>query len=211
MLKIQTFPLPPVQTNAYLLVDTESRHAFLIDAPEAVWDEVKPILDSEGLTLDGCLLTHAHFDHVLGAAELEEASIELSLHEDERQMLERLADQLRLFGIPTTASEITVNHWLKTPCKLEILGRSVEIRQVPGHSPGNLCIYFADEALAFVGDAVFAGSVGRTDLPGGDFNTLAQAIRSEIYTLPDATVLYPGHGPTTTVAREKQGNPYVRA
>lgn len=211
MFKILTFPLPPVQTNAYLLVDTETRHAYLIDAPEGVWAKVMPLLARDGLNLDGCLLTHAHFDHILGAPDLQKASISLSLHEDERQMLARLADQLRLFGIPTTASEVTIDHWLATPCTQHILGRAVEIRQVPGHSPGNLCVYFPGESLAFVGDAIFAGSVGRTDLPGGDFNTLAAAIRAEIYTLPDATTLYPGHGPTTTVAREKRGNPYVSA
>jgi len=93
---------------------------------------------------------------------------------------------------------------------LELLGVSMEIRHVPGHCPGNILVYVASESSAIVGDVIFAGSVGRYDLPGGDFGILENSIKTQVYTLPDETVLYPGHGPKTTVAREKVSNPYVR-
>ena len=93
----------------------------------------------------------------------------------------------------------------------ELLGDTVEVRHVPGHCPGNVLFLFRNSGAAFVGDAIFAGSVGRTDFPGGGFEMLEHSIRTQIYTLPDATVLYPGHGPETTVAAEKANNPYVRS
>jgi glyoxylase-like metal-dependent hydrolase (beta-lactamase superfamily II) len=106
---------------------------------------------------------------------------------------------------------IRVDHWLTPGECWEALGAPVECRHVPGHCPGNVLFYFSSLGAAFVGDALFAGSVGRTDLPGGSAATLAESIRSQIYTLPDATVVYPGHGPSTRVADEKATNPFVRA
>ena len=103
-----------------------------------------------------------------------------------------------------------INNDLVHGQRLKILGQSTEIRHVPGHCPGNVLFFFPDQKTAIVGDAIFAGSIGRTDLPGGDFHTLEKAIREEIYTLPDDTILLPGHGPMTTVAQEKSSNPYVR-
>jgi glyoxylase-like metal-dependent hydrolase (beta-lactamase superfamily II) len=91
------------------------------------------------------------------------------------------------------------------------LGREVEVRHVPGHCPGNVLFYFGDAKVAFVGDALFQGSVGRTDIPGGDFDVLKQSIREQIYTLPDATTVFPGHGPKTSVGIEKEDNPFVQA
>ncbi len=210
MLKIQTFPLPPVETNAFLVADTESRRAVLIDAPLGAWSKIGPLLEREGLTLEACLLTHAHFDHVLDGEVLNEAGIPLSLHEDGRELLSVLPQQLSMFGVPGEAKVPQIDSWLTTPAELTLLGRPVEIRHVPGHSPDNVVIYFPGEELAFVGDAIFAGSIGRTDLPGGSFELLEKSIRDQIYTLPDTTTLYPGHGPATTVAREKKSNPYVR-
>lgn len=211
MLKIQSFALPPVQTNAFLVVDTETRKALLIDAPQGVWDKVGPIVEREGLTLEACVLTHAHFDHVLGANTLNAEVIPLYLHEADREMLEKLPAQLQLFGIPTEAADITIDHWLSAPMKVTLIGREWEVRHVPGHCPGNIALYCEAEELCFVGDAIFAGSIGRTDLPGGSFEVLAKSIREQLYTMPESTTLYPGHGPTTTVAREMKGNPYVPA
>lgn len=104
---------------------------------------------------------------------------------------------------------IKVDRWVRQGERFEALGTTVEVRHVPGHCPGNVLFYFPALQAAFVGDALFAGSIGRTDLPGGDFDTLAQSIREQIYTLPDDTVVYPGHGPDTTVGAEKETNPYV--
>lgn len=211
MLKIQTFPLPPLETNAYLVTDTESSKAILVDAPQGAWSKVGPALERHGSTLEACVLTHAHFDHVLGAHELNRQGVPLYLHEDDRGMLEGLPGQLKYFGMPGEAADITIDHWLTIPASLHLLDRDLEIRHVPGHCPGSVLIYSAGDQFAFVGDAIFAGGVGRTDFPGCSFEQLENSIREQIYTLPDNTTLYPGHGPATTVGREKKSNPYVRA
>ena len=104
---------------------------------------------------------------------------------------------------------VKVDQWIEEGDRIEALGLDVEVRHVPGHCPGNVLFYFAAAGAAFVGDALFAGSVGRTDLPGGSMATLEEAIRSRIYTLPEATKVFPGHGPATTVAQEKRTNPHV--
>ncbi|MEL0118416.1 MAG: MBL fold metallo-hydrolase, partial [Opitutae bacterium] len=103
-----------------------------------------------------------------------------------------------------------IDHDLNHGQKLEILGQTCEVRHVPGHCPGNVLFYFKQQNFAITGDAIFAGSIGRTDLPGGDFPTLEKAIREQIYTLPASTRLLPGHGPQTSVAQEKGSNPFVR-
>ena len=105
---------------------------------------------------------------------------------------------------------VAVSSWIKGRDTLDLLGNQLEVRHVPGHCPCNILIYLASENAAFVGDAIFAGSIGRYDLPGGSFEVLEQSIKSQIYTLPDETTLYPGHGVSTTVAQEKRVNPYVR-
>lgn len=210
MLHISIFTLPPVATNAYLVWDDATRVAFLIDAPQGVWREVEPVLSEEGLTLECCVLTHAHFDHVLGAAEVKRQGVKVYLHEADREMLAMLPGQMVLFGMPGEVEVVEVDQWLKDGETLELAGHSAEVRLVPGHAPGNVALYLPEEGITFVGDALFAGSVGRTDLPGGSFETLAEAIRKRLYTLPEETVVYPGHGPATSVGEEKANNPFVR-
>jgi glyoxylase-like metal-dependent hydrolase (beta-lactamase superfamily II) len=104
---------------------------------------------------------------------------------------------------------VHVDRWVAQDERLAALGQEIEVRHVPGHCPGNVLFYFPKAGAAFVGDALFNRSIGRTDLPGGSFEQLEQSIRRQIYTLPDATVVYPGHGPATTVGAEKEENPYV--
>lgn len=209
MLQIRSFPLPPVQTNAFLLSDYSTNSAVLIDAPQGAWEAISPILKEENLKLEACVLTHAHFDHVLGASELNEQNIPLSLHQADKLMFDALPQQMAFFRMNVPFVQPKIDHWLEDGSTLQLLGRSAECRRVPGHAEGNIVIYLPDEQCAFVGDAIFAGSVGRTDLPGGSFEVLEKSIKEQIYTLPDETVLYPGHGPKTTVANEKANNPYV--
>jgi hydroxyacylglutathione hydrolase len=117
----------------------------------------------------------------------------------------------RFMGERMNLEPIHVDDWVEQGERFEALGTTVEVRHVPGHCPGNVLFYFAAAGLAFVGDALFNGSIGRTDLPGGDFEELERSIRSQIYSLPDNTVVHPGHGPQTTIAAEKEHNPYVSA
>jgi glyoxylase-like metal-dependent hydrolase (beta-lactamase superfamily II) len=105
---------------------------------------------------------------------------------------------------------VPIAHWLAGGDTLDLLGAKMEIRHVPGHCPGNVLVYLASQKAAIVGDVIFAGSVGRYDLPGGDFAVLEKSIKTQVYTLPDDTTIYPGHGPTTTVAQEKRSNSFVR-
>jgi glyoxylase-like metal-dependent hydrolase (beta-lactamase superfamily II) len=106
--------------------------------------------------------------------------------------------------------ELPIKHWVKDGDRLELLGTKMQIRHVPGHCPGNVLVYIASAEAAIVGDVIFAGSVGRYDLPGGDFSVLEKSIKTQVYSLPDETTIYPGHGPVTTVSQEKASNPYVK-
>ncbi|WP_309398270.1 MBL fold metallo-hydrolase [Cerasicoccus maritimus] len=209
-MQIDVFELPPIGTNAYLLSDASRGEAVLIDAPLSAWETIAPRLDGDGLTLKAVLLTHGHFDHVLGAAEFNRQGIPVYAHEDDRELLNYLPQQMAMFGMPGKVEVPQVDHWYDVTKPLELLGHSIEVRHTPGHCPGNVTFYFADEAAAFVGDVIFAGSYGRTDLPGGSTEVLRQTFLNEIYTLPDNTLLYPGHGPSTSVGVEKKSNPLVQ-
>jgi glyoxylase-like metal-dependent hydrolase (beta-lactamase superfamily II) len=209
-MKLHVIPAGPIQTNAYLLTAPERGEAVLIDAPGGVWTEVEAALRAEQCRLSGLWITHGHWDHTQGGAEVVRATGAAVLaHPDDRVMIESPAIMERFMGEQLNLEPIKVDRWLRAGERFEALGTTVEVRHVPGHCPGNVLFYFGAAKAAFVGDALFAGSVGRTDLPGGDFATLAQSIREQIYTLPDDTVVYPGHGPDTTVGAEKETNPYV--
>jgi hydroxyacylglutathione hydrolase len=205
---IHSLPAGPLPTNAYLL--TAAGEAVLIDAPEGILAEIEPILRSEDCRLKELWLTHGHWDHTQGAAEVVRATGARSLgHSADRTMYEH-PRIMSAFAGGLRLEPIKVDRWIGQGERLDALGTTAEVRHVPGHCPGSLLFYFPDASCAFVGDALFQGGIGRTDLPGGDARTLERSIREQIYTLPGATAVYPGHGPTTTVAAEKEENPFVR-
>lgn len=209
---LHVLPAGPIQTNAYLLTHPARGEAILIDAPGDVWAQVQPIITNEKVRLIELWLTHGHWDHTQGGAEIvRETQARVRAHPDDKTMIEN-PEMMRMFmGRSMTVEPIRVDAWLKHQETLNVLGLTAEVRHVPGHCPGNVLFHFAQAGAAFVGDALFAGSVGRTDLPGGDTAVLMDSIRNQIYTLPDDTQVYPGHGPATTVGREKASNPFVRA
>lgn len=213
-MKIHVLPAGPIETNAYLLTSSVKGEAVLIDAPEHVWADVEPILAAEGARLREIWLTHGHWDHVQGVGDVVAKSGATVLgHPDDRGMLENPDRVKAFFGGKLQLEVVRPDRWIQAGERLPVFGAEAEVRHVPGHCPGNVLFYFAPRSgpgHAFVGDALFAGSIGRTDLPGGDSELLLNSIRKQIYTLPPETVVYPGHGPSTTVAREKAGNPYVR-
>lgn len=208
---VHVLPSGPIQTNAYLLTEPKTGDAVLVDAPEGVWAKVEPILEKEGCRLSALWLTHGHWDHTQGAAEVaRKAGVPVSAHLADRPLIET-PEVMRPLLIPGLVVEpVKVDHWLADGDRVPALGEKVRVSAVPGHCAGSLSFYFPVTGAAFVGDAVFRGSVGRTDLPGGDFGQLERSIRSRIYTLPDETALYPGHGGPTTVGDEKRDNPHVR-
>jgi len=208
-MRVHVIPSGLIQTNAYLLTEPTRGDAVLIDAPGGIWAEVEPILARDGLKLRELWLTHGHWDHTQGGAEVvRRTGARVRAHADDRMLIET-PEVMNVFLRGLTLEPIQVDQWAGEGDTWELWGQPVEVRHVPGHCPGNILFYFAADNLAVVGDAIFAGSVGRTDLPGGSMAVLEKSIRDRIYTLPPNTVLYPGHGPDTTVESERATNPYV--
>jgi len=207
---LHVLPAGPIQTNAYLLTAPDRGEAILIDAPGEVWPAVERILTTEKCRLSALWITHGHWDHTQGGAEVVRRSgAKVSAHEADRVLIETPEVMERFMGDRMNLEPLHVDTWVTPGTRLEALGQTVEVRHVPGHCPGNILFYFGTEGAAFVGDALFKGSVGRSDLPGGDFDQLAAAIRTQIYTLPPETIIFPGHGSRTSVAHERAHNPYV--
>ncbi|HZZ18353.1 MAG TPA: MBL fold metallo-hydrolase [Opitutaceae bacterium] len=209
---VHVLPGGPIETNAYLLTEASTGEAILIDAPEGTWDRIEPILKRDGCRLTELWLTHGHWDHTQGAAEVVRKSrAPVVAHLGDKPLIET-PEVMRPLMIPGLEVEpVKVDRWLDDGAVMEALGRQVSVRHVPGHSEGSLMFYFPAASAAFSGDALFRANVGRTDLPGGDPDVLSSSIRTKIYTLPDKTKVFPGHGGATTVGDEKTGNPYVRA
>jgi len=209
-LEMIPFTLGPVQTNTYLLADTSSGDAVVIDP---AWDGevILQAAQKRGWRIAHLWYTHAHFDHIGGAAAIADALNPLplvALHPADH-ILWRAAGGGPLFGFnidPGPEPTIDFTHGMN----MHLGDTEFEVRHTPGHTPGHIILYCASLGMCFCGDLIFSGSVGRTDLPGSDTNTLAESIRSQIYTLPDETRLLPGHGPETTVGEEKVSNPFVR-
>lgn len=203
-------PAGPIQTNAYLLTEPTRGEAVLIDAPGSVWPEIETILAAEKCRLTELWLTHGHWDHMQGAAEVVRATgAKTRGHAADRAMFETPGLMERFMGARLGLEPVKIDAWIAQGDRLVALGTEVEVRHVPGHCPGNVLFYFAAAGAAFVGDALFNRGIGRTDLPGGNFEELEKSIRTQIYSLPGATTVYPGHGPATTVADEMAENPYV--
>jgi hydroxyacylglutathione hydrolase len=182
----------------------------LIDAPGEVWPEVAELLAREKCTLRELWLTHGHWDHMQGGAEVvRQTGAKVRAHRDDQVMIETPEIMRRFLLAGMELEPVKVDHWIGQGDVIEVLGLKAEVRHVPGHCPGNVLFYLPGVQAAFVGDALFNRSIGRTDLPGGSAEVLADSIRGQIYTLPAQTVVYPGHGPATTVGDEKKHNPYV--
>lgn len=207
-LEIRTFTSAGWGENAYLVRGTGQPHCVVID-PGGGATELLVAVEREELQLDAILLTHAHIDHIDGAAALVRATgVPIYLHPDARPWYEQATAQARFFGVEVDPPP-PPDRELKGGETLELGGTRLEVRDVPGHAPGHVVLYDPVVGVAFVGDVVFQGSIGRTDLPGGNHRQLLEAIRSQVLTLPDETELYPGHGPPTTVGRERVGNPFL--
>ncbi len=205
---IRTCPVGAFQMNCYLVADEETRDGVLIDPG----DESGRLLDlirTEGVTIRALLLTHGHVDHVMRAQEVKEAlGVPLHAHPGDLELIQAAPQQAMLFGLEPGPIPV-VDGELREGTDFRAGSLVFQVLHTPGHSPGGVVLLSGGNA--FVGDTIFAGSVGRTDLPGGDFRQLQRSIRNRIYSLPDDTILHPGHGPATTVGEEKRSNPFVRA
>ncbi len=194
------------QENCYILADPETGDAVIIDPGEDS-DLFLRRVETEGFTLRAVWLTHAHLDHILGVKDVVERSgAPLHMHPADRPLYDGIAEQGAWLGVQAPQPPAP-DHDLAHGDALQLGGLEFEVWHVPGHSPGSVA--FVGHGVAIVGDAIFAGSVGRVDLPGGDGGTLLASIRDQLMTLPDETIVYSGHGPETTIGAERRANPFV--
>jgi glyoxylase-like metal-dependent hydrolase (beta-lactamase superfamily II) len=205
--RIHSLPLGPIQTNCYLVADVPARAAVVID-PGAEAGRVLDVLKKNDWDLQYVLLTHAHFDHIGAVAEIAAATrAPLAIHPKEVPLLRAKGGAL-LFGLDIPAApEPDI---LLAPGQVLACGAlTFEVLLVPGHTPGHVAFYCRQAGAVFSGDVLFQDGIGRTDLPGGDYATLMRSIRDVLFHLPPETVVYSGHGPATTLAAERQGNPFL--
>jgi len=211
---LEVFPVGPIQANCVLLGDEDAGVLAVFDPGEEGQRIADRIADS-GLETKMILHTHGHLDHAGGTSELARllgTEVPVGLHRDELEMYSTLATQGRMFGLEAeNPPEPTL--WLEHGQRLELGGLTLDVRHTPGHSPGGVVFVVggAPDPLVIVGDVLFAGSIGRTDLFGGSFEVLERSIREQLYTLPDETRVITGHGPDTTIGHEKRTNPFVRS
>lgn len=210
-MEFRIYELPPIGTNAYLLLDTDRKEALLFDAPMNAWTEADKAMRELDCRLSALLLTHGHWDHIIDVAEIAKKGVPVYAHPDDLSLIENPSQMGSYFQPGLKILPGSVDHFIENGQKLSLLGQTIEVRHVPGHSDGSVLFYIKELELAISGDAIFAGGVGRTDLPNGSMDVLSQSIRDNIYSLPDSTVLFPGHGPRTTVGEEMKTNPFVRA
>lgn len=207
-LHVEAFAAGDFAENGYIIWQDDATFAVAVD-PGAAAGAMADYLSDHGLFCEAILLTHAHLDHIEGVAELVgRTGAAIYMHADDRILYEQVQQQAAMFGLET-AQQPPVDHGLEHGQQLRFGDIALEVRHVPGHSPGHVLFYSETGSFALVGDVVFAGSIGRTDLPGGDLSKLMRSIRTQVLTLPDATVLYPGHGSHTSVERERIGNPFL--
>lgn len=208
-MRVHIHPLGPIQTNCYILED-KKKNCLIFDPGgdgEALLSELRKL----SLKPAGILLTHAHFDHIGALETIRNAyDIPVYLHVAEKKWLvnPELNGSAKYPVVPDVICK-PADVLLHDEKHLEVGPFKMETRHVPGHSPGSVCYIFEDEGFAFVGDTLFQGSVGRTDLIGGDTETLLNAIHEQLLSLDDETLIYSGHGQPTTIGIEKEQNPYL--
>ncbi|TXG95102.1 MAG: MBL fold metallo-hydrolase [Rhodocyclaceae bacterium] len=208
-MKYAIVPVTPFQQNATVLWCPETMRAAVVD-PGGDLDRILDVVRREGLTLERVLVTHGHIDHAGGVADLAERSgvpIE-GPHLDDRFWIDGMPQQSRMFGFPDVRS-FTPDRWLTGGDTVQVGNQLLSVIHCPGHTPGHVCFYHEPSRLAIVGDVLFQGSIGRTDFPKGDYDTLIASIRERLLPLGDDVAFIPGHGPMSSFGEERRYNPYV--
>jgi glyoxylase-like metal-dependent hydrolase (beta-lactamase superfamily II) len=204
---VQTLTVGPIQTNCYVVVCEQTRRAAIVD-PGWSAPHILAEVEKHNAHVDVLLLTHAHFDHIGAVADVADATrAPVALHPLDLPLL-RADGGARLWNIPMRPApdpDISLEHGQA----IEVGTLRFETRFAPGHTPGHVVFYSEKEKAVLGGDVLFQGSIGRTDLPGGDFDTLIASIRAQLLTLPDDVTVYPGHGPLTTIGEERLTNPFL--
>ena len=207
-MKVGKFVLGPVATNCYIGINEETKECFIVD-PATCPPEFVSYIKNAGLTVKAVLLTHGHFDHIMGLdALLKEFPVPVYAHEAERDVLEseQLNSSASMLGQPYSFSGAD---YVTNRQELRIAGFEIRVIYTPGHTIGGCCYYIEKEKALFSGDTLFRGSVGRTDLPTGSMGQLVSSVRDRLFVLPDDTKVYPGHMEETTIGYEKKYNPFI--
>ena len=211
---IETRAVEPFHKNGYVVACNTTREAVMIDPGDEV-DMLLDIVERQALNVLRILLTHAHVDHVTGVTRAKRAlQAPLYLHRDDQFLYDAAPQQAAFFGLHCDALP-PIDHYYDVSESLSFGEYEVGIQHTPGHCPGGVCLAIGAKGAGkedlFVGDTLFAGSIGRTDLPGGDYRTLIRSITEVLFAFGDTARVYSGHGPATTIGRERETNPFLRA
>ena len=209
-LKIMIIPVTPFQQNCSLVIDEETNMAAVVD-PGGDLNRIQDAINQAGVKVERIILTHGHIDHAGGAAELSEklgVKVE-GPHIGDKVFLDNLPERGAAFGIHG-ARAVTPDRWLKDGDEVVVGGLKFSVHEAPGHSPGSVVLFNADNKFALMGDVLFQNSVGRTDLPGGSHETLLKSIKEKILPLGDDVTFLPGHGAASRIGIERLNNPFLR-
>lgn len=205
----ETLPVGPLQCNCSIIGDESTREAMVIDPGDEI-EEILAIIAKHHLQVKQIVVTHAHLDHVGGAKKLRSATgAPIMLNQNDQELLAMLDVQAAWLGMDDPGKvEIDQNAQDGDVVKTGLIAATV--MHTPGHTEGSICLYFPAEKKLIAGDTLFAGSIGRTDLPGGSMRKILRSIHEKVLTLPDETIVLPGHGPTTTIGEERDSNPFLK-
>jgi hydroxyacylglutathione hydrolase len=202
-------PVGPLQCNCSIIGDEQTREAMVIDPGDQI-EDILEILRQEKLTLKQIVITHAHIDHVGGAMKLKAATgASILMNQDDHALLKMLDMQATWVGMRPPGA-VQVDEAAGEGRVLRIGNISANVVHTPGHTEGSICLYFPEEKKLIAGDTLFAGSIGRTDLPGGSFDKIIRSLHTQVLALPDDTLVVPGHGPQTTIGDERETNPFLQ-
>lgn len=212
-MKFSKFVFNGFGINTIIAWDPTTREAAVIDPGNCDAEETAALdsfIENNRLTITHLINTHMHLDHVMGVKHvIEKYDVKCEANPNDSFLGERCTEQARLFGLPQKFTNITIGKELHQGDIIRIGEGELKVLEVPGHSPGSIALYDEADNVVIVGDALFKGSIGRTDLAGGNYSTLIRSIKDKLLSLPDETVVIPGHGPETTIGYEKQHNPFI--
>ena len=204
----EILPVGPLQCNCSVIADENTREAMVIDPGDHI-EDILAILNKNRLTVKQIVITHAHIDHVGGAMKLKKATgAPILLNQSDSALLKMLDVQAAWLGM-ATPGPVQIDQSLSNGDKVSAGSHTAEVLHTPGHTEGSICLYFAPEKKLIAGDTLFAGSIGRTDLPGGSYKKIIESLHGQVLQLPDETVVVPGHGELTTIGQERDSNPFL--
>ncbi|MCX7825145.1 MAG: MBL fold metallo-hydrolase [Verrucomicrobiae bacterium] len=209
-MKLFTFVEGPIENNTYLVADSAGGEAMVVDAPFGSAEVIARAARDHKLTVRSIVTTHGHWDHIADLAALKRLTGAALLCHPADEILLMDPDRMRAFGMPGTLEPVGADRNLNHGDTVTVGALAFRVLHCPGHAPGHIVLHEPREKICFCGDVIFAGSVGRTDLPGCSWDALARSIRENILSLPDDTRLLPGHGPETTVGYERENNPFLQ-